>query len=161
MEYNNNNVRRQDRLLEKENAYALLRTGEYGILSMVGEEGGSYAVPVNYAWDGENAIYIHCAPQGRKLCCLALHPKVSFCVVGQTHVVSHKFTTGYESIILTGYAHTALPVEERMLALRLILEKYAPDDIEVGLKYAEKSFHRTEIIRIDLEAMSGKNKRVN
>ena len=33
--------------------------------------------------------------------------------------------------------------------------------METGLKYAEKSFHRTEIIRIDLESMSGKCKRVN
>ena len=161
MEYDNNGIRRQDRLLDKENAYALLRTGEYGILSMVGEEGESYAVPVNYAWDCENAIYIHCAPQGRKLRCIALHPRVSFCVVGRTHVVSRKFTTGYESIILTGHARTCLPAEERMQALRLILEKYAPNDLETGLKYAEKSFHRTEIIRIDLESMSGKCKRVN
>ena len=161
MEYNNNNVRRQDRLLEKESAYDLLRAGEYGILSMVGENDESYAIPVNYAWDGENAIYIHCAPQGRKLRYLALHPQVSFCIVGQTHVVSHKFTTGYKSIILAGHARTGLPAEERMQALRLILEKYAPNDMETGLKYAEKSFHRTEIIRIDLESMSGKCKRVN
>ena len=34
MKYNNDNVRRQDRLLEEDRAYALLREGEYGVLSM-------------------------------------------------------------------------------------------------------------------------------
>ena len=160
MQYDNSHIRRQDRLLEEENARALLRTGEYGFLSMAGENGGGYGVPVNFAWDGDRAVYIHCAPQGRKLRCLALCPQVSFCVVGRTHVVARKFTTGYESIILTGHARTGLPAEERMQALRLILEKYAPNDMETGLKYAEKSFHRTEIIRLDIEEVSGKCKRV-
>ena len=31
MKYNNDNVRRQDRLLEEDRAYALLREGEYGV----------------------------------------------------------------------------------------------------------------------------------
>ena len=45
-----------------------------------------------------------------------------------------------------------------MHALELILDKYCPEDKVVGLKYAEKSFHRTEIIRIDIESASGKQK---
>lgn len=161
MQYDNSHIRRQDRLLEEENARALLRTGEYGFLSMAGENGGGYGVPVNFAWDGDRAVYIHCAPQGRKLRCLALCPQVSFCVVGRTHVVARKFTTGYESIILSGQAHALSAPDERRHALRLILEKYAPGDLETGLKYADKSFHRTAAIRMDIDTMSGKCKRVD
>lgn len=48
--------------------------------------------------------------------------------------------------------------EERMHALGLLLEKYSPDDREVGMRYAEKSFHRTEVVRLDILGASGKCK---
>ena len=140
MEYDNSSVRRQDRLLEEENAVALLRQGEYGVLSMVAPEGGAYGIPVNFVYDGQECVYIHCAPQGRKLRCIAACPDVSFCVVGATGVVPEKFTTNY--------------------SLQLLLEKYCPAHLAVGAKYAEKSFHRTEIIRLRVRSASGKCKRV-
>lgn len=52
MKYSNETVRRQDRLLEEENALRLLQTAEYGILSMQAAGGGGYGIPVNYVWDG-------------------------------------------------------------------------------------------------------------
>ena len=148
MKYNNDNVRRQDRLLEEDRAYALLREGEYGVLSMTTPTGGVYGIPLNFVWDGQENIYIHCAPRGRKLDCIALYPEVSFCVIGNTHVVPEQFSTNYSSIVLTCRARTGLSPEERMHALRLLMEKYTPEHLTAGEKYAEKSFHRTEIIRL-------------
>ncbi len=161
--YSNEQVRRQDRLLAEVDAFELLANGEYGILSLVeqrADELAGYGIPLNYVWDSGDYIYIHCAPEGLKLKCIAEHPKVSFTVVGRTNVVSDKFTTGYESIVVRGRAERSLPTEERMKALKLFIEKYSPNDIEVGLKYAEKSFHRTEIVRIAISSISGKTKRV-
>ena len=88
----------------------------------------------------------------------AHQPLVTFTIIGRTGVVPSKFTTNYESVVLACTAHTGLPAEERMKALELILDKYAPDDKTVGLKYTEKSFHRTEIIRLDIRSASGKCK---
>ena len=145
--YTNEQVRRQDRLLDENLADELVRKGEYGVLSMVTPEGEGYGIPVNYVWDENlNALYIHCAPQGRKLTCLAHQPLVTFTIIGRTGVV------------LACTAHTGQTAEERMKALELILDKYAPDDKTVGLKYTEKSFHRTEIIRLDIRSASGKCK---
>lgn len=159
MEYNNDTVRRQDRLLPEENAVNLLRNGEYGFLSMTTENGKSYGIPLNYVWDGESIIYIHCAPDGKKLKAISAHPDVSFCVVGKTKVVPNQFTTGYESIVLTATAHTELSPEEKWKALRLLVDKYSPEFKEIGDKYIEKSFHRTAVIRLDVTEMSGKTKR--
>lgn len=50
MNYTNEQIRRQDRLLEKEKAISLLKNGEYGVLSMQDEENGAYGVPINYVW---------------------------------------------------------------------------------------------------------------
>lgn len=158
MNYNNENVRRQDRLLDETEAEALLQTGEYGVLSMVTEENSGYGIPINYVWDGHASIYLHCAPEGRKLLAITRNNNVSFCVVGQTNVVSNKFTTGYASIVLQCKAHIHLKPKERMKALELLLDKYSPNDKETGMKYAEKSFSRTEVIRLDVVEWSGKTK---
>ena len=48
-----------------------------------------------------------------------------------------------------------------MRALELLLEKYSPAHKTTGLRYAEASFARTEIVRLDVVAGSGKTKRVH
>lgn len=163
MEYNNDDVRRQDRLLTEDEARKLLLTGEYGVLSMVDHTEGisiAYSVPVNYVWDGQEALYIHCAKEGRKLRCIARDAHVSFCVVGQTRVVPDKFTTAYESVVLECRAEVGLDEDERRKALEMILDKYAHDYAEIGKTYAERSFSRTEVIRLNVLRGSGKSKRM-
>ncbi len=160
MNYIESEIRRQDRLLEYSNAIELLRNCEYGVLSMQAGDDGAYGIPVNYVWDDELSIYIHCAPEGRKLRCITSCDRVSFCVVGSTRVIPDKFTTEYESVVLACTAHTHLPEEERRRALSLLIGKYSPEYTETGLQYAEKSFHRTEVIRLDIVSASGKCKRV-
>ncbi|MCD4681254.1 MAG: pyridoxamine 5'-phosphate oxidase family protein [Bacteroidales bacterium] len=160
MIYSKHNIRRQDRLLDEQSANKLLINGEYGVLSMQAENEGAYAVPISYAWDGIGSIYFHCATEGRKLRCIDLCNTVSFCIVGKTNVISDKFTTEYESIILDCKAFTHLSPDERMKALELLLDKYSPMDKITGMKYADKSFHRTEIVRLDIDKWYGKCKKI-
>ncbi|MCT4615311.1 MAG: pyridoxamine 5'-phosphate oxidase family protein [Marinifilaceae bacterium] len=160
MIYSNKNIRRQDRLLGKETALEILEKGEYGVLSICSNDNSAYGIPLNYVWDKENIIYIHCAPEGQKLEMIRNNNKLSFCVVGQTNIVSNKFTTAYESIVIQCEARLGLSEEERMKALSLFLSKYSPEDKEIGMKYAAKSFHRTEIIRLEIINISGKSKDV-
>lgn len=160
MRYDNAPVRRRDRLLDEPQAAELLRRGEYGVLSMTGPDGRPYGIPLNYVWDGASAVYIHCAPEGRKLRAIEACPDVSFCVVGRTRPLPSQFTTEYESIVMKGKARTALAPGERMAALRLLVAKYSPGCEVIGERYAAGSFHRVEIIRIDIEEWSGKQKKV-
>lgn len=156
--YSNNNIRRQDRLLEQEAAIELLRTGEYGVLSLSGAD-GAYGIPLSYAWNYADAIYFHSAPEGEKLACINHNPNASFVVVGRTNVLSAKFTTEYESVIIRGAVEVVEDVAEKMRALELILDKYSPADKVVGMKYAEKSFNRTAILRLTIKTASGKCKK--
>ena len=163
MKYDNSKVRRQDRLLDEARAREILASAEYGILSIIDLDGKPYGVPVNFVWDSEglgDCIYIHCAPEGKKLDALECHEHVSFCVVGNVNLLPSQFTTEYESIILTGEATIITSDEERMHALELLLKKLSPNDMEIGMRYVQKSFYRTEIVRIDIESWSGKRKKV-
>lgn len=153
-------IRRKDRILENEPAVRLLEGGEYGFLAMAGVNGFGYGIPVSYVLDNDGHIYFHCAQEGYKLECLKLNPKVSFCVVGETRVIPQQFSTAYESAIAFGTIRMDLPEEERLLALRLLTKKYSPDFEELGEKYIAKSFHRTNILRLDIEHISGKCKRI-
>jgi len=161
MKYINDTVRRQDRLLDKEKAKELIRTAEYGVLSMVEENDCPYAVPINFVYNGNSSIYLHCAPEGKKLKAIAQHPEVSFCVVGRVNLLSELFTTEYESVVLRGKSHIQLSEEERMKALEMLIDKLAPNCQETGRKYDKESFHRTEIIRIDFAEYSGKRKHIH
>ena len=126
---------------------------------MIDENGEAYGVPLNFVWDSETAIYIHCSTEGKKLRAISRNASVSFCIVGNVKPQPENLTTLYESIIIKGKASIGLPDEERRHALRLLVKKFAPDQIEHGERSIEKSFHRTEIIRIDIERISGKAKR--
>ncbi len=160
MKYSNEDVRRQDRLMSEADAIKLLTDGEYGVLSMQAEDGGGYGVPLNYVFDGQHSLYMHCAPEGRKLRCIEKNPSVTFCITGQTRLVPRMFTTEYSSILLHGTAHLHLCDEEKMEAIHLIVRKFSPDYIETGDNYSEKSFHRVDIIRMDITEFSGKCKHV-
>ncbi len=160
MKFDNSKVRRQDRLLDETRARQLLATAEFGVLSMIDLDGKPYGVPVNFVWDGQESIYFHCANEGKKVDILECHDFVSFCVIGNVNLLPSQFTTEYESIILQCEVTIPTYDEERMYALELLLKKYSPDDMEVGMKYAQKSFYRTCIVRLDIESWSGKRKKV-
>ena len=157
MKFDNSTLRRQDRILSEEESKTLLRNGEYGYLSMISDDDKPYGIPISYVWDEEDCIYFHGAPEGHKLRAIARHKDVSFCVVGHTRIVSSNFTTKYQSIVLKGTIELVSDDVERMRALEMLLDKYAPDDKVMGLRHAEKTLHRTGILRLKIDEWSGKS----
>ena len=156
MIYNIDKLRRQDRQMDVISAVELLKNGEFGVLSMISEEGNPYGIPISYVWDGENSVYIHAAREGKKLIFIEKNNNISLCVVGKTNVMPEKFSTEYESIILSGEAKIICNEEERMKALLLLVKKYSSGYMDEGKVYAEKSNNKTEIIRLDISEWSGK-----
>ena len=59
-------MRRKDRQVYDDLINEILGKGEYGVISLTGENGYPYGVPVNYAYHNDG-IYIHCAKIGHKL----------------------------------------------------------------------------------------------
>lgn len=58
-------MRRKDREISKQEAMAILRTAEYGTLSIASLDGIPYGIPLNYCVMND-AIYLHCAVNGKK-----------------------------------------------------------------------------------------------
>ncbi len=152
-------VRRKDRVWDNDSAMQLLRTGEYGFLSMCAVNGYGYGIPISYVL-ADRCIYFHCAPAGFKIDNIRQNNRVSFCVVGSTQVIPHQFTTAYESALVFGRIAFDLSEEERRIALDLLTAKYCPDHIDISKSYIDKSFPRTNILRLDIEHLSGKRKKL-
>ena len=82
-------------------------------------------------------------------------------MVGHTRVISNQFSTEYESIVISGTMICQLEEAEKRMALELLLDKYSPEDKKIGLKYMEKSFHRTHVLKLIIESVSGKCKKMD
>jgi hypothetical protein len=147
-------MRRKDRQLTDSETEDLLRTGVYGILSMVGLNGYGYGVPLSYAYTG-GSIYCHCALEGQKLDNIRNNEKVSFCVVGEAVPLPEQFSMKYKSAIVFGRVHE-VEGEEKLRALIALVEKYSGEHLENGKEYAARSFDKTRAIRIDIEEITGK-----
>lgn len=75
-------MRRKDREVSAEQAWEIVERCSYGVLAMTKPDGTPYAVPVNFAREG-NCLYIHCAQAGEKTDCLNHQPQVCVtCVEG-------------------------------------------------------------------------------
>ncbi len=119
-------MRRKNCVISKETAEKILREGDYGVLALSGDDGYPYAVPINYAVDG-NKIYFHSAKTGHKLDAIKNNDKVSFCVVDRHEVVAEEFTTYFSSAIAFGrikiVEDNADP--EKLRGLELLADKYS------------------------------------
>lgn len=74
---------RKNRAITDDEARELLISEGRGILAVNGDDGHSFALPLNYIYDaGENRIYFHGAKQGHKVDSLAKSDKVCFTVYG-------------------------------------------------------------------------------
>ena len=78
-----------------------------------------------------------------------------------TRIIPEGFTTEYRSVMAFGTVACSLPESERLSALDLLVDKYSADFKDIAAKYIAGSFHRTEILRLDIEHLSGKHKELH
>jgi nitroimidazol reductase NimA-like FMN-containing flavoprotein (pyridoxamine 5'-phosphate oxidase superfamily) len=148
-------MRRRDRELGEEEAYAVLREAGDGVLATIGEDGYPYAVPMNHVL-ADGALYLHSALTGHKLENLAHCDLVSYCVVAAREVVPAELSTNYRSAVVFGRAaQVSEPIEKRR-GLMALLHRFAPEHMENGLKELERDFARTAVLRIDIHRITGK-----
>ena len=154
----NRSMRRKDRQMSTADAHDLLQKAEYGVLSTVDALGQPYGVPVSFALDGSQAIFFHSAPEGQKLDNLRNQPRVCFTVVGHTQVLAQQFSTIFESVIVFGIAEEVEGSQKRH-GLQLLAAKYNPGEAAAGEAYIDKHGQATQVVRIRVQQISGKERK--
>lgn len=118
--------------------------------------GGGYGVPLHFVWDGAESIYLHCAPEGYKLDCLAADPRACLVITGENHLLPEAFSTAYESLLLHGEVSLVSDEEQKNAALRAFLAKYIPHPGERGEHFLQHAAPRTVVLQFRILAASGK-----
>jgi len=150
-----------DRKLSYSDSAAILRQCKYGILSTSTLDGVPYGVPVNYFYvPDDNAIYFHCAIKGRKIDNIITNNNVSFVVVGKEMIIEDRFSTQYESVIVTGTASLITDNEEKRSKLVQLCEELTPA-AEGRDEFILKYLPSTTIVKITINDISGKKNQAN
>ena len=150
-------LRRQELALPENEAREILMRADYGYLATADRSGVPYAVPLNYAVDGDK-LYFHCAKSGHKIDNILVNSQVGFSVTGEYQTLPAKLSAAYQSVILSG---TARIVEEPALqrrALELLAAKYSPGYDCRALTSGTYS-KNTAVLEMTIESITGKRGR--
>ena len=147
-------MRRKMQALTAEETAEILKRNTSGVLSLNGDDGYPYGVPLSYVYL-DSKLYFHCAGAGHKLDSILKDDKVSFCVIDQDQVVGEEYTTYFRSVIAFGRARV-LEGAEKLRPLVELCEKYYPGHLEQTRQEAEHALKNVSIVEVTIEHMTGK-----
>ena len=149
-------MRRKKQLLSEEISREILQRNTSGVLSLMGDGGYPYGVPLSYVLAG-GKIFFHCAKAGHKIDAIRREEKASFCVIDQDKVVSEEYTTYFRSVIAFGRVRILENEDEKRKAIRILTDKYSGDQGAEGMeKEIETHFANLCMLQFDLEQLTGK-----
>jgi nitroimidazol reductase NimA-like FMN-containing flavoprotein (pyridoxamine 5'-phosphate oxidase superfamily) len=142
----------------------ILDTAKVGRLCLC-LNGRPTVIPVNFAFQ-DGVIYFHGSESGLKTESLRGNPNVCFEVDEFLGTVPAgapcEYDTAYRSVIVYGAAQALASLDEKMVALRLIVSKYAGKEVAANLTpsmveaYRSSRGRETVVVKIEIEKMTGK-----
>lgn len=149
-------MRRSPQALAQEEIYDLLKTETRGVLSVQGDDGYPYGLPINHFYDEEDGrLYFHGANFGHHIDAIRRDPKVSYCVFGQDEQREGDWAKYVKSVIIFGRAELIEDMDEIIRICRRLCEKFPcpPEYVESEI---EKDAARTLCFSITIEDINGK-----
>ena len=151
-------LRARQQLTEAE-CLELLRTEKRGVLSVLGDDGYPYGVPLNHYYNEEDGkLYFHSGKLGHKLDALKRCGKVSFCVCDQGRRDEGDWALRFRSVIVFGQVEF-LEDRERIYELAARLSRRFTDDETYIAEEIRRSGPATCMFALCPEHISGKRVR--
>ncbi len=152
-------LRRIKQKLSEEECIRLLKTEKRGVLSLLGDDGYPYGIPMNFHFDEkENKLIFHCAKTGHKLDSIKKCSKASFCVFNNGEPIDGTWALKVESVVIFGkikVVEDEAVLEEicRKIAKRFTEDKaYVDNEIKTALS-------KVCCLELEIEHISGKSVR--
>lgn len=122
-------MRRFKQQLPAEECMQILKCEKRGVLSVMGDDGYPYGVPLDHYYDEETGnLYFHCAMAGHKLDAIRACDKVSYCVTGEgRHEDGISWSLTFRSVIVFGRMKVLDDHETALRLARLLGEKFTHD----------------------------------
>lgn len=150
-------MRRFRQQLPDEECIQILETAYRGFLSVIGDGGYPYTVPLNFVY-AEGFLYFHCAVAGHKLDALRACDKACFSVIDEPQQEAGDWWYHVRSVICFGRVHILEDEAEKDRYLRLLGAKYFPEgyDMESDMR---RNAPRALVLAFSIEHLSGKSVR--
>jgi nitroimidazol reductase NimA-like FMN-containing flavoprotein (pyridoxamine 5'-phosphate oxidase superfamily) len=119
---------RKKQSLEMEQIVQILKNEKRGVLSVCGENGYPYGLPINYWYNEENGyLYFHSGKSGHKVDALSQNNKVSFCVYDQGYKKDGEWALNISSVIIFGKIYVVEDYDKAVEAFRKLSLKFTSD----------------------------------
>lgn len=150
-------MRRSERELEQEQVNEILNSSNWCILSVNGDDGYPYGVPMNYAYiDGK--FYMHgTAQSSHKAEAIQKCSKVCITVVSQHELEAAKFAEHFTSVVVFGRARVIFDEEDKKRALLKMMRCIAPQIADEAVKHCGGTLKNMIMIEVIPEFITGKS----
>lgn len=149
-------MRRFKQQVENQDCVEILKNEKRGVLSVIGDEGYPYTVPMDFYYEEEeNTVYFHCAKEGHKIDAIRGCDKVCFTTWNTGFQKDGDWAWNVTSVVAFGRAKL---VEDGKLThekTRKIGLKYYPTTEEVD-EEMERDISRVQLVALHIEHMTGK-----
>lgn len=106
-------MRRSKQALSKEEIVEVLKNEKRGVLSVQGDDGYPYGIPLNHFYDEESGkLYFHGGKIGHRVDAIKNNPKVSYCVYGQDYQKEGDWAKYVKSVVIFGKAEIIEDLDE-------------------------------------------------
>lgn len=147
-------MRKETRRQDARWALEVFDRAPYVTVSMCRPDGTPYGLPLSLVRADETTFYFHCADEGEKLDCLESNPIVSLSAVSKCTPVFEdatlNYTEHYRSAVAVGRCERVDSRSEKILALRLLCERFLPKYMNHFEEAIARSLDRTTVIKIVL-----------
>lgn len=149
-------MRRFKQQISNEECIEVLKNEKRGVLSLIGDDGYPYGIPLNHYYDEkENALYFHGAKEGHKVDAIKNCNKVSYCVYEKGIQKENHWSLNVRSVIVFGRMSFVEDLEECKKIGRNIWWKFNQDEKELE-EEIKHSLTRVLCLKISIEHMTGK-----
>ena len=121
-------VSRKKQSLSAEKIVEILKNEKRGVLSVYGENGYPYGLPINYWFNEENGyVYFHSGKKGHKTEAILSDNKVSFCVYDEGYKKDGEWALNISSVIIFGRMYIVEDSEKSAEIFRRLSLKFTSD----------------------------------
>jgi len=149
-------MQRKKQALSREECVALLKTQLRGVLSVQGDDGYPYGMPMNHSYNEQDGnLYFHSGMKGHRSDAMKRCDKASFCVYDEGFRKEGDWSLNIRSVIAFGRLRVVEDEAVAMEYVRRLCDKFPADAAYVEEEIAQAADH-TLVFALEVEHISGK-----
>ena len=149
-------MRRFKQQLEENECKKILKEEPRGVLSMIGDDGYPYGIPLSHYYSEEdNKIYFHGAKEGHKIDAFKACDKVSFCVYDKGYVKDGEWSLNIKSVVCFGRIKLIYDEDKARDICTKLCKKFSDDEAYLK-KELTNALPRVQCFELTIEHMTGK-----